>query len=96
MGGQLTPVIGGRFDRFMQFDHKVKSCSIDGPAAEISSLPDRRNLLFWNPDLKIAAEHPTKIKFRTPDAQGEYVHTVQGIDTGSGTKVSRESVFLVE
>lgn len=84
------------FFNFQLFDHKVTGCSANGPADENNTLPDRRNLLYWNPDLKLSANHASSIKFRTPDAPGEYVLTIRGIDPSTGTKVLSQSVFEVE
>jgi hypothetical protein len=38
-----------------------------------SRIPDRRNLLYWNPDIQLYAGQKTTISFYTSDNQGDYV-----------------------
>ncbi|NML66082.1 hypothetical protein HHL22_12785 [Hymenobacter sp. RP-2-7] len=44
-----------------------------------SRLPDLRNLLYWNPDLRLAANQPQTLDFFTGDQAGRYLVVVQGL-----------------
>ena len=41
--------------------------------ASDSRMPDRRNLVYWNPDIQIIAGTKTSLSFDIPDTRGEYV-----------------------
>jgi hypothetical protein len=43
-----------------------------------SRIPDRLNLLYWNPDLQLSAGQKSTISFYTPDNKGDYVVYVLG------------------
>lgn len=36
-------------------------------------IPDRRNLVYWNPDIQLSGNSKTTISFDIPDTRGEYV-----------------------
>jgi hypothetical protein len=44
-----------------------------------SKIPDRRSLLYWNPDINLGNQ-PENINFYTSDVSGKYIAVVQGID----------------
>jgi hypothetical protein len=46
-----------------------------------SHLPDFRNVLYWNPNLKLTNGTPAKIEFYTSDKKGKYIAVVQGMDS---------------
>ena len=43
-----------------------------------SRIPDRRNLLYWNPDIQLSADKKTTISFYTSDSKGDYVVYIRG------------------
>ncbi|WP_157886917.1 hypothetical protein [Hymenobacter sp. PAMC 26628] len=61
----------------------------DTEAQQRSRLPDLRNLLYWNPDVRLAARQPQELKFFTSDQAGRYLVVVQALapngQTGSTT-----------
>lgn len=57
-------------------------------------IPDRRTTLYWNPEIKIEGETPTKLYFYTADVTGKYTITVEGIST-DGNPVSEQYSFHV-
>ena len=44
-----------------------------------SRLPDLRNLLYWNPEMRLAAGQPQTLDFYTSDQAGRYLVVVQGL-----------------
>jgi hypothetical protein len=44
-----------------------------------SRLPDLRNLLYWNPDVRLAAGQPQTLDFFTSDQAGRYLVVAQGL-----------------
>jgi hypothetical protein len=38
-----------------------------------SRIPDRRNLVYWNPDIQINTAAKTTISFDIPDTKGQYM-----------------------
>jgi hypothetical protein len=47
-----------------------------------SHLPDFRNLLYWEPELKTNSHGRTQLGFYSSDLPGKYAVVVQGLDTG--------------
>ena len=52
------------------------------PAQQRSRLPDLRNLLYWNPDVRLTAGQPQSLNFFTSDQAGRYLVVAQGLTTG--------------
>jgi len=59
-----------------------------------SSLPDIRNLLYWEPEIEITDEGTGKVSFRTPDIPGEYVLTLRG--AGPGKSLYKKALISVK
>ena len=51
----------------------------DTPAQQHSRLPDLRRLLYWNPDVRLAAGQPQTLNFFTSDQAGRYLVVAQGL-----------------
>lgn len=47
-----------------------------------SRIPDRRNLLYWNPDIQLSVGQKTTISFYTSDNKGDYVVYIFGKNKG--------------
>ena len=48
-------------------------------AQQQSRLPDFRNLLYWQPELALAAGQPRTLTFYTSDQVGRYLVVAQGL-----------------
>ena len=59
------------------------------------TLPDKRNLLYWNPTIKTDANGSTNINFYTGDIPGKYCVVLQGL-TASGEPCCALRTFVVE
>ncbi|MEO8472942.1 MAG: hypothetical protein ABI477_12145 [Chryseolinea sp.] len=59
-----------------------------------SRLPDRRNLLFWAPNVTTDAEGKCQLEFFTSDVQGDFKLVVEG-NTRQGLSGSGTSSFVV-
>ena len=58
--------------------------------------PDFRQLLFWDPDIRLAGSGEKKIiGFFTGDIKGEFIITVRGIAPGGGI-ISEQEVIIIE
>lgn len=61
----------------------------DSPQARQSRLPDRRALLYWNPDVRVQGGSASPLSFYTGDEAGRYLVVVQGLtDTGQAGSAS--------
>ena len=57
-------------DRNQGYDYSKRSDNL--------RIPDRRNLLFWNPDIQLSADRKSTISFYTSDSKGEYIIYIRG------------------
>jgi hypothetical protein len=60
-----------------------------------SRIPDRRNLLYWNPDIQLSADQKTTISFFTSDTKGDYVVYIFGKNNGDDRDVYGKYFFSV-
>lgn len=84
------------FFKFRLFDEKEIVCPVNAYMADQQNLPDRRNLLFWKPDIALSPDHTEEISFSTPDVPGEYVVNIQGIDSDGEFVILKQLPFLVK
>jgi hypothetical protein len=84
------------FFKFRLFDEKEIVCPVNTNMEAHQNLPDRRNLLFWNPDLSLSLNHTEEISFSTPDVPGEYVVSMQGIDSDGAYVILKQLPFTVK
>jgi len=68
------------FLEFQTLEESVTFSSPDhsGNKEDENSIPDFRNLLYWNPDIDITEEGRT-ISFASPDVEGTYEVIVRGV-----------------
>ena len=60
-----------------------------------SRLPDRRNLLFWAPDVRLDNEGNSQLEFFTSDLNGNYRIVVEGLSK-TGYAGSTTGTFVVK
>ena len=58
-------------------------------------IPDVRNTLYWNPELKLNPDESELIRFQTSDLEGEYDILIRGSDS-TGKFVEKRIPFRVE
>jgi len=58
-------------------------------------IPDYRNTLYWNPDLRTGEDGRAEVEFYTSDEAGEYLIIIEGI-TADGKTGRSELKFVVE
>lgn len=68
----------------------------DEPSPLESSVPDVRNLLFWDPETELSGEGSCSVRFTTPDVPGNYVLTLRGTDPHKGSPVFRKALISVK
>jgi hypothetical protein len=59
------------------------------PVSSGAEMPDTRNTLYWDPDLRLADDRPARIRFTAPDRTGKYLVVLRCI-TEDG-KIAAES-----
>ena len=57
-------------------------------------IPDRRNTLYWDPDVSIISAEPEQLRFYTGDGTGDYQIVVNGV-TATGQLIYQTKVFTV-
>ncbi|GAB3637607.1 Plug domain-containing protein [Hymenobacter arcticus] len=63
----------------MQVPREFYTPHYDTEAQQRSRLPDLRNLLYWNPDVRLTAGQPQTLDFFTSDQAGRYLVVAQGL-----------------
>jgi len=59
-------------------------------------VPDRRNLLYWNPDIHLSPYEKTAISFFTSDCTGDYVVYVRGKNSPDDFEIYGRCYFSVK
>ncbi len=60
-----------------------------------SRVPDRRNLLYWNPDIHLSPDEKTTISFFTSDCTGDYVIYIRGKNSLDDCEIYGKCYFSV-
>ncbi len=60
-----------------------------------SRIPDRRNLLYWNPDIQLSVDQKTSFSFYTADSKGDYVVYVRGKNKTNDFEIYGNCFFSV-
>lgn len=58
------------------------------PDHQMKHVPDLRNCLYWNPDLKVTSGHAVSFSFSTGDSTGKFVVVVQYLNENGEVKVA--------
>jgi hypothetical protein len=73
----------------------LEDCPAQVPAGPLpSNLPDSRNTLYWNPDVKKGTLGSADFSFTAPDTPGKYIILLRGIDS-AGEQVIAKGEFEV-
>lgn len=75
-------------DRNTGYDYNVRSND--------SRIPDRRNLLYWNPDIQLSADKKTTISFYTSDSKGDYIVYIRGKNSKDKNDIYGKCYFTVK
>lgn len=59
-------------------------------------IPDRKNLLYWNPDIQLSADKSTKISFYTSDNKGDYMVYIRGKNSNDNREIYGKCYFSVK
>jgi hypothetical protein len=59
-------------------------------------IPDRRNVLYWNPSAQIKPGQEMKLSFYTADMKGEYEILIQGLSKSGDRIILRKTCFTVQ
>jgi len=81
--------------RILGFNGTSIPCRLTGKGVgDNNKLPDYRTTIFWDPDLRLTPKGAAQLKFYSPDYPGEFVITVEGIDS-SGRPIYLQTRFTV-
>jgi len=96
LGGMALPE-NSTFTSFQTFEEQDKIQFPEYPDnnSKDSNLPDYRNCLYWDPDLKFGQSRSADIQFYASDSRGEYIIYVRGV-TQKGELVDGSWKFRVE
>ena len=73
----------------------LEDCSLINSMEPLpANLPDSRNTVYWDPDVKISDKGPTGISFTAPDTPGKYIILLRSL-TPSGEQVIAREEFDV-
>ena len=88
-GFEMDPKVTVLDYQGLQLQKEFFSPQYETPSQVESRLADRRNLLFWTPDIKLTGHENQFIEFYSSDEPGVYKILIQGISsdglTGSAT-----------
>ena len=84
LAGIDLPSVG----RFITYNMLSRDFIQVAPDPKNQHVPDLRNCLYWNPNLKLKGTESSEISFNTGDNAGDYVIVVRGIDKAGKTKVN--------
>lgn len=91
-GFELDPrVLVERYEG-LQLQRQFYAPRYDTPQQKLSRLPDLRNLLYWNPEVRVGGSTPQDLTFYTGDQAGRYLVLVQGLS--SAGEPSSQRVLL--
>jgi len=84
LAGIDLPSVG----RFITYNMLSRDFIQVAPDPKNQHVPDLRNCLYWNPNLKLKGTESSEISFNTGDNAGDYVIVVRSIDKAGKTKVT--------
>jgi hypothetical protein len=90
LAGIDLPSVG----RFITYDMLSRNLVQNAPDTQNQRIPDLRNCLYWNPDLKLKGIEPARISFNTGDSAGDYLIVVRGIDRAGKVKLATEEIKI--
>ena len=88
LAGIDLPSVG----RFITYEMLSSNLAQKAPDTQNQRIPDLRNCLYWNPNLKLKGTEPSKISFNTGDSAGDYLIVVRGIDQTGKLKIATEEI----
>lgn len=91
LAGIDLPSVG----RFITYNMLSRDFIQNAPDSENQHIPDLRNCLYWNPDLKIKGTESSKISFKTSDITGDFMIVVRTIDKTGNTKVTTTEFSVI-
>ena len=70
--------------------------NIDPDKLSDKRIPDRRNTLYWQSDLKLSEDRETKIQFFSSDVAGDYIVYITSNDPDGKSGIYGTCYFTVE
>lgn len=83
------------FNYGLYSDNTYTSPTYDG-TSYTSRIPDRRNLLYWQPRIYLSTEKMTNVSFYTSDSKGEYIIYISSITGSNDPGIYGTCFFTVE
>ena len=90
LAGIDLPSVG----RFITYEMLSRNLVQKALGTQNQRIPDLRNCLYWNPDLKLKGTGRTEISFITGDSAGDYLIVIRGIDQAGKVKIATEEITV--
>jgi len=90
LAGIDLPSVG----RFITYDMLSRNLVQKAPDIQNQRIPDLRNCLYWNPDLKLKGPESARISFNTGDCDGDYLIVIRGIDRAGKVMIATEEITV--
>jgi hypothetical protein len=74
----------------------LEGCRQLQPEVTGLNLPDARNTVFWDPDIRLSDKAATAVRFRMPDTPGKYLVILQAVDGKSATIIVTKEIEVRE
>ncbi len=88
------PVFRQEFEA-LQPVYRFTSPDYSDASRKVSRIPDYRNTLYWNPDVRTDVNGKAEVEFYTSDEAGDYMILVEGF-TSDGHRGSATLLFSVK
>lgn len=87
---------GSMFFNYSLYSQNTEAFQADSGDLDNTRIPDRRNLLYWNPHVSLSPQSETGISFFTSDCKGEYIVYIRNTDSSQEPSVYGTCSFTVE
>ncbi len=80
--------------RFITYNMLSPELIQSTPDQKNQHIPDLRNCLYWNPDLKLKGPESSKVSFNAGDCSGDYMIVIHGMDKTGTIKVATVEITV--
>jgi hypothetical protein len=92
----IEMVQSSMFFNYSLYSNNTEAFQADSRDLDKTRLPDRRNLLYWNPHVSLYQDSTTNISFYTSDSRGKYVVYVRNTSNSQEPSIHGICSFTVE
>jgi hypothetical protein len=92
----IEMVQSSMFFNYSLYSQNTEAFQADSGDLDNTRIPDRRNLLYWNPYIALYQGSTTSISFFTSDSKGEYIVYIRNTDSNQESSEYGICSFTVE